>query len=406
MKKSKTVFVLIDALRSDYINDNDSPFLNGFAMKNNYYKTVIQSRSFCERSEIFTGLSSKESGFFTAIGYNPDFSPYQKIKIPFWFNSIEKILLKNNLYRRIRNKILSQFLDPKFSKMKAYSIPMSFLPYFSLTEDRESSYSDNAFDGLDNIFGECKKLNIKVYQDSFTSLTQRNTNTDKERLELISENINEDFDFYLLYIGIMDKIGHIYGPDSPQRKKCLRELDQSLEEIYSSINNIFPKTKFIFLGDHGMVQVDQKIDVIKEILDLSKNFKLKQGIDFIYFVDSTMLRVWYFNSRAKYILENEIRRNKLLCSNGIFIDENLSLEYEIPFPDRRYGDILWLANTGILVFPDFFHNDFPYKGMHGYDASYQSSKGVCLESSEEHNVLSEIKLTDIYKILKKNLNIP
>lgn len=55
MNENKVVFVLIDALRSDYINEEDSPFLFNFSRQNRYYKNVTQSRSFCERAEIFTG---------------------------------------------------------------------------------------------------------------------------------------------------------------------------------------------------------------------------------------------------------------------------------------------------------------------------------------------------------------
>ena len=96
--KKKVILVLIDALRSDYITEEDSPFLYKFASNNRYCKKVTQSRSFCERAEIFTGLSPRESGYFTAIGYGPEDSPYKGMKILSAFSLFEKICSKNRYY--------------------------------------------------------------------------------------------------------------------------------------------------------------------------------------------------------------------------------------------------------------------------------------------------------------------
>ena len=366
---------------------------------------MTQSRSFCERAEIFTGLSPRDSGFFTAIGYDPRFSPFKKIRIPFAYNRIERILLSFNIYRRIRNKIIGLLRSSDFQTMKAYAIPTSFLRFFALTEDKGSTYSEKAFDGLNNIFSDCKNNDIKVYQDSFTSLSKKGTDTDLDRIGMINKNIHKDFNLYLLYIGVIDKIGHVFGPNSSERRKKLFELDQVIEQFYSSIINDYPDTNFIFLGDHGMARVSKVIDVRKEILKISKKLKTKEGKDYIYFLDSTMFRVWFSNSKTREKFEKSILDSSLFCNNGIFVDKNSAKDLEIPFPDHRYGDILWLANTGVLVFPDFFHTSEAYKGMHGYDVLHKESKGVCLESSKKHEVWENIMLTDIYHILKKKLNL-
>jgi len=118
-----------------------------------------------------------------------------------------------------------------------------------------------------------------------------------------------------------------------------------------------------------------------------------------------MFRIWYLNSIAFELLEKRLKSNSILSNNGVFVNETVAKKEKIPFPDKRYGDTLWMANVGVLVFPDFFHNTVPYKGMHGYDINDFSSKGTCIVSSDEYEYLESIKLTDVYDIMKNELKI-
>ena len=77
--KEKVVYLLLDAFRCDYIDEKSTPFLYNCSQKGIFYKQVIPSLSFCERTEIFTGKKPNESGFFTAIGYEPASSQYKKL---------------------------------------------------------------------------------------------------------------------------------------------------------------------------------------------------------------------------------------------------------------------------------------------------------------------------------------
>ena len=52
------VIVILDAFRWDYISKSQTPFLYTFKEQNLYIKKLIASPGFCERSEIFTGISA------------------------------------------------------------------------------------------------------------------------------------------------------------------------------------------------------------------------------------------------------------------------------------------------------------------------------------------------------------
>jgi predicted AlkP superfamily pyrophosphatase or phosphodiesterase len=405
MNEKKVILVLIDALRSDYISEEDSPFLYKFANNNKYCKNVTQSRSFCERAEIFTGLSPRESGYFTAIGYGPEDSPYEGMNILSAFSFFEKRCSKNRYYKAIKNRIIRQLMKRKKLSFRNYSIPLKILKYFSLTEDKYDFRDEDAFEGKDNIFKDCNNNGLNIYYDSFTALNFTVPSTDDSRLKMVEDNITSDFNLYLTYIGIMDSCAHKYGPQSSERKSELRKLDQRLSTFYENIVAINKDTKFVFLGDHGMADVHTHLDVGKEVECLAKMNNLTLGEDFIYFLDSTMLRVWYLNDRAREAIDNNLKNNSSLKRNGCFVDEEMAIKEEIPFPDDRYGDSLWLANVGVLIYPDFFHNNRAYKGMHGYDVEDVSSKGTCFVTADKHEYIDNIKLTDVYGILKQELDI-
>jgi predicted AlkP superfamily pyrophosphatase or phosphodiesterase len=76
-----TVLILLDAFRRDYLAEHNTPFLWSCSREGEHYKGVIQSFGFCERSEILTGMNGRESGFLTAIGFDPDASPYRGNKL-------------------------------------------------------------------------------------------------------------------------------------------------------------------------------------------------------------------------------------------------------------------------------------------------------------------------------------
>ena len=49
---TKVILVLLDACRGDYINSDDTPFLARLSEEGRYYKYLVPSFGFCERTEI------------------------------------------------------------------------------------------------------------------------------------------------------------------------------------------------------------------------------------------------------------------------------------------------------------------------------------------------------------------
>ena len=125
----RTVFVLIDALRSDYLSPENMPFLYNLAKMNIYVKKVVPSFGYCERTEIFTGMRPDSSGNFTAIGYDPDLSEYKRFKLLINMLGLFERFDRRNVCRRI----LKRLLRNTKKKMQLYQIPYSDISKLLLT---------------------------------------------------------------------------------------------------------------------------------------------------------------------------------------------------------------------------------------------------------------------------------
>ena len=114
-----------------------------------------------------------------------------------------------------------------------------------------------------------------------------------------------------------------------------------------------------------------------------------------------MLRVWVLNKNINDEIEIYLESDPVLNSNGIFYSK-LS-EYK---PNRELGDIVWCANSGILVSPDFFHtsND-NLKGMHGYLNADEGGTGMCIKyGNVKKKVYEERELHRVFDDLVDSVN--
>lgn len=385
----KVILFLLDAFRYDYISKETTPFLWDCTKKGKYIKHIIPSAGFCERTEIFTGLKPNESGFFTAIGFDPEKSQYKTNYLLSLFGKIETLIcrfdnkkLKPSVYFR---KIIFKLLQKKFSsyKLKPYNIPFSFLKYFNLTED-EFEMNTKDFFATPSIFKFVEMKGGFSFLDAFTSLGMPSNGTDIDRINIaLLAHQEMDYLFTPIYIGVIDAEGHKYGPKSGELKIELNKLDRVLMNSVDKFSEIDETIKFVFLGDHGMTEIRLKLDVESILLKEAKSLRLKKGKDYIYFLDSTILRVWFLTEKAQIKLELALRNNDILSKNGEIISDDIAEKYSIPISDRRYGDFAWWANSGVLIFPDFFHIKNPYNGMHGYKPKEKSTYGTCLVSGAD-----------------------
>ena len=86
-----------------------------------------------------------------------------------------------------------------------------------------------------------------------------------------------------------------------------------------------------------------------------------------------------------------------------FLDDNELSALGCFFPDRRYGEMIYLADGGKIISPSFFGSQDHIRGMHGYhpqEAGYKAFVG-----SSNLDISSAESITDLYRIMRDNLCI-
>ncbi len=398
-----TAFILLDAFRWDYINKVDTPFLYQLATEGVYVRRIKPGSGFCERTEIFTGMRADNSLNFTAIGYKPEKSFYLKHK------TILKILTlfdKPEISRRRFRWFLNHIFRRLGAKLLTYEIPFSLLPYFDLTEDKMDHRERGAF-LHESIFDVMQESGKEVFYDSFTALGMPSNGNDDDRIRLLLRNASHAYDLYLLFIGESDSIGHSYGPSSEETKKMTSRIDKKVQRFINSFQSKNEDVSFVFLGDHGMLGVDTYLNVWDKVKRFTKRYGLREKKDYLIFLDSALARFWFFNEKARELFEDMLSAAPF-DRFGRIIDEEMASKYHIPYGNKEYGDIIWWADPGVVIYPDFFHSTKPVKGMHGYNPDHPDSKGFCIivDKEVQPEVIEDGELVDICPTICDLVGVP
>jgi predicted AlkP superfamily pyrophosphatase or phosphodiesterase len=179
--------------------------------------------------------------------------------------------------------------------------------------------------------------------------------------------------FALIHVGDLDRVGHRYGPDSPERRAASKNVDSELREIYGLLEGRFSSVHFLIFSDHGMVEVKEFLDVQKALGDLNLDVRK----EYLVFLDSTMARFWFFTEDARKTISETL----LSLRGGHVLTQEEHVKHHLQYGHNRFGDLIFLADPGVLIFPNFYQSKKPVKGMHGYMPGYSEQQSAFVLAS-------------------------
>ena len=395
----RKVIVILDAFRWDYISKNQTPFLHNFKEQNLHVKKLIPSPGFCERSEIFTGLKPEKSGNFLAYGlknYYPENNSKIFFKILFWIESLIKRWFYFNIHYKGKiisaQKVIRFFFNLLFKRSLNGSqlIPYDFIPHFELTEDKYpmESFLEYPFS---TFFDSLYENEIKFSTHAFTNLNLQSNLDDSDRMKKLEDIVGDKTTRYsFLYISEIDFLGHTLGPKELLESKKLSIFDKKIKNLYEKIKDIDKNLKFIFIGDHGMQDIDRVFEVESKIISYAEKHDLKRGADIVWFIDSNYFRIWFFKNKKFHVtcFQNEVYFEK----NGSYLNTR---KLDI-FNSKsiKYGHLLWYAYDGNLIYPNFF-NSTKLKGMHGYYSDSVDLLGMAIIENGKKDLIQKLYLNEI-----------
>jgi hypothetical protein len=393
-----TLLFLIDALRPDYVTR--APFLSRLAASS-ATGVLREGFGFVPRAAYFGGLTAEQYGFTNMYCYDPARSPFtmaRAVPVARGGAAIERHFgLRQLVEAAARERV------PPFAKHYASSgeIPLEYLACFDLAEKRAPW---DAQVGYASLFGLLDERGLPWYQCAWPETNRLSDRSDEGIVRQTLRDLRDEHRFAFVHLQQLDHIGHAHGPNSAELHRQLAATDALCEQLVNRLRWHYDELAIVLFGDHGMVNVTRTINVW-EALEASD---LRFGVDYAFFLDSSMARFWFYHRAARAQVEGILRQ----LPGGRLLTEADLERYSIARCDWRNAELIFLADPGVLISPNFFHSyGEPVKGMHGYDSDCPDNLGFFLlhdsaNASLAGRPLGKVNPPALFPLLKKLIGLP
>ncbi len=269
-----------------------------------------------------------------------------------------------------------------------YRIPFRLFREFDLSEKRDI-YAPGGFDGdVESIFDILARDSVPH------RVWNWKTGLDRALAELSETLANgPPIRFALLYTAVIDAFLHEHVGDASVVGAALKDLEAKISRVVARAHDSYSEVDLLIFSDHGMAETKGEVDLMDAIGTLG----LTHEKDNLAFYDSTMGRFWFGNERARTdvaeLLEN-------MDGGSVLSDDDLRRE-GVFFDDRRYGELVFLMDPGMLIVPSYMGARAP-RGMHGFTPDHEDSDAVLMSSAPLDPAPASI--ADTFRVMKGLLN--
>jgi predicted AlkP superfamily pyrophosphatase or phosphodiesterase len=381
MKNSLLVFFL-DAVRYDYLDPKNTPFLYELLSKgiSGPMRTILGFDGIA--ATIATGVYPDRHAVWTqylrAVEDDCPFRWITPVSSP--LGQFEKWVRSRFLRKALRISVLraSMAMSRIGLYPGAHDVPYDLLPFFSYSL-RKKMYSKNAF-SVPSVFD--------ILRSNCLSILPVDRPAIGGDAAVVARALKAQSGNDIVFVRLMDldEVAHSHGIDSVQRIQTLRRTDNAVREIVEHYRTTQDPYVLVF-ADHGMIRVRETFDVVRRI---SASGVRKE--DYLVFLDSTMARFWGSERDL-----NRIADALGSDGRGTILTEDMLSRFRARVPRTRYGQLIYLMNPGILVFPSYYERYRPSKAMHGYDPATpgQDTVFILYHTTLHEKRLKYVNLVDI-----------
>lgn len=382
----RLLLILVDAFRYDFFSKKHTPFLYNLSKHGHTIPLQpILGYSDAIRATIFTGTYPDIHNYWIMYQYAPTASPFSAFKPLEFVEHIPTHLLKSGTKFVLTNTLCKMLATAYgYQKLSIRNIPFEIIDLFSYAL-KNSMISPNFFKNIPSFFDVLTNYNAKyVYLDS----SELKGNLFRKIRELGS-NVK----LIMIYLHYLDYAAHRHGLNSRSFQLQLRDTDKIIKFIVKSLKQRFNnELDVIVFSDHGMANVTDFIDFRRFLSRALCDVEF--GNDYLFFLDSTMIRFWYSNSHTKEIIHRALDK----IEYGRFLSKEERKKLRIDFSHRYYGDETFLLKPGYSIFPNFISWLKP-KAMHAYHPKYKNQLGTAIFDGQIKEQIDHdrriVKLVDI-----------
>ena len=340
--------------------------------------TIFGYSSTCDPT-ILTGVLPREHGHFSFYRYAPESSPFGRARL------LSLLPASITGRGRVRHHI-SKWYKRRLGYtgyFQLYSMPFELLPYFDYTEKKDLYQPGGIIGGQPTIFDHLRDRGTSFFLSDWRKGERENLAGATAAVQV------EGLRFAYVYLAAMDATLHQYGPDSEEGRAHIRWYDAQLRGLLQTAQQHHGDVRMHVFSDHGMTAVTRCCALMRVVDGLGLQF----GVDYAAVFDSTLARFWPLNDRARSLLVGALSK----VEDGHIVSDEELRRWGTDFPDRSYGEFLFLLDPGVLLCPSHLGLK-PLAGMHGYAPEHPDS--VAMYASSHAPEKAPNRLEDLYGIMR------
>jgi hypothetical protein len=368
---SKALTIFIDGVPFDQLHK--MPFSRTFASRARLVPILGYSVN-CQ-TELFTGRTPDELGFWCEWEFDPERAPFRRIR---WLLPLLALAEHWYLAKRVVHRVLDRLGDASSTK----NIPIRELAHFA--ETGHSVFSDE--------FDQPSLLDHpglrKFLHPHFANTPRRDAETVSAAKAYIESSQHPDH--VLVTLTRLDHCSHWDGVGSEPYDAMLLENDGQIRELAQAFLAKVPDGTVFVVSDHGMSNIEHTVD-----LGLERLAGPQRPDRYVYFAEGTILRVWCRNTDVCEKIRSHLDRIE-------GIEQVPAAERrEFGITSARFGDLIYHTHEGYQIVPSYWGPGRSV-GMHGHHPRYPGQHGICL-SSRAGDFEHEVHAKDFYRVLSKAL---
>ncbi len=208
--------------------------------------------------------------------------------------------------------------------------------------------------------------------------------------------------FISLYFPETDRAGHFFGPESPETEAAVKMVDDAVGSLIRKVNALnLPNVNFIFVSDHGMMDVDTANPVkIPEMLFDKSRF------DFVS--SQTLLRIVVKNDSEVSKVYRQLKRNRTE-DYKVYLTKKFPKYLHYAARDDKFGRIgqILLVPKAPKIF--LKPNQETKAGKHGYNPrQVRQMKAIFYAAGDAfkpHRTILEFENVNVYPLVAQILGL-
>jgi len=353
------VFAFIDALGWEVLRGRR--FLEDELPWRQPVRSILGYSSACVPS-ILTGRMPREHGHWSFFYCSPETSPFRGLRplrlLP------EAVTGRARVRNALSKAVARQHGFTGYFQL--YQLPFEHAHEFDYCEKRDL-FSPGGVSGAPTIFDELRAAGTAFHVSDWRKGEQENLAALHRDLEA------RQVRFAFLYLADLDAALHTVGKDDPSITARVARYETQLRELLAAARRRYGEVRLNVISDHGMAHVTGTRDLQSVLARLPLRF----GRDYVAALDSTMARFWLRSEAAARLLPEALAE----VDGGRVLSESELTQLGCDFPGRRYGELIFLMDPGLLIVPSHMGLK-PIRGMHGYHPDHPDSDAALLSSHE------------------------